>query len=56
MCVTLPSIIIYYHLPLYNQQSTAYLILVMVMYLVYTFTHYAIPWENINNDTLNTSG
>jgi len=28
----------------------------MVMYLVNIFTHHAIPWENISNDILNTSG
>ena len=27
VCVTLPLIILYYHLPLYNQQFTPYLIM-----------------------------
>ena len=34
---------LYYHLPLYDQQFTPYLIIVMVMYLVNIFTHYSHP-------------
>ena len=58
VCVTLPLIIlIIYHLPLYSQWSLSYFIRVMVMQLSkYTLHNQAIPWENINNDTLNTSG
>jgi len=52
VCVTLPSIIIYHDLPLYNQQSAPYLIL---LWLCIWWAPFAIPWENINNDTLNIS-
>ena len=38
VCVTLPLIILYYHLPLYDHQLAPYLIIVMVMYLVNIFT------------------
>ena len=34
---------IYYYLPLYDQQFTPYLIIVMVMYLVNIFTHHSHP-------------
>ena len=43
VCVTLPLIILYYHLPLYDQQFTPYLIIVMVMYSVNIFTHHSHP-------------
>ena len=58
VCVTLPLIIfIIFHLPLYSQWSSSCFIHVMVMKLSkYTLHNLAIPWENINNGTLNTSG
>ena len=56
MCVTLPLIILYMS-PLYSQWSSSCFIRVMVMQLSkYTLHNIAIPWENINNNTLNTSG
>ena len=57
VCITLPLTILIYHLPLYSQWSSSYFIHVMVMQLSkYTLHNLTIPWENINNDTLNTSG
>ena len=42
---------------MYSQWSSSYFMRVMVMQLSkYTLHNLAIPWENINNDTLNTSG
>ena len=43
MCVTLPLNILYYPLPLYDQQFTPYLIIIMVMYLVNIFTCHSHP-------------
>ena len=56
VCVTLPLIIIYLSLtPVY---SVVFILLIRVMVMQlskYTFHNLAISWENINNDTLNTS-
>ena len=57
VCVTLPLIIIYLSLtPVY---SVVFILLIRVMVMQlskYTLHNLAIPWENINNDTLNTFG
>ena len=50
-------IIIHLSLTPYSQWSSSCFIRVMVMQLSkYTLHNLAIPWENINNDTLNTYG
>ena len=56
VCVTLPLIIL--HLSLTPVQTVVFILLIHVMVMQlskYTLHNLAIPWENINNDILNTS-